>query len=159
MLLGKTIMVEEKKWKKEISAGGVVYKKENNKIFVLLINPRSRDFGPPEDYWTFPKGKQDKEGEDLKAVALREVREEGGVNAQIEAELGYVKYFRNWHGDQAFKLVHHFLMKYLDGNTEDHDQEVATAAWFPLEEAEAKLKFDTDKEIFTKAKKILDSKF
>src|ERR1041385_4443779 len=99
-------MSEEKdKWKREISAGGVVYKKESGKIFVLLVNPRSRDWGPPEDYWTFPKGKQDKDGEDLQQVALREVREEGGVNAEIEAELGYVKYFRNWHGDRAIKFV------------------------------------------------------
>jgi 8-oxo-dGTP pyrophosphatase MutT (NUDIX family) len=146
---------EKTKWKREISAGGVVYKKENGKIFVLMINPRSRDWGPPEDYWTWPKGKQDKSGEDLKQVALREVREEGGVNAEIEAELGYVKYFRNWQGDAAIKFVHHFLMKYIDGNPDNHDREVATAEWVKLDEAGKRLKFDTDKEIFEKAKKIL----
>lgn len=149
-------MTEEKtKWKKEISAGGVVYKKENNSVFVLLINPKSRNSGPPEDYWTFPKGKQDIEGENLQQVAVREVREEGGVNAEIEQELGYVKYFRNWKGDEAFKLVHYFLMKYLDGDPKDHDDEVADAGWFQLAQAEAKLKFDTDREVFEKAKKFL----
>jgi len=150
-------MIDERsdKWKKETSAGGIVYKKENGQIFILLINPKSRDFGPAEDYWTFPKGKQDKQGEDLKQVALREVREEGGVNAEIEQELGYVKYFRNWEGDKAIKFVHYFLMKYLDGNPADHDEEVAEAGWFELREAESKLKFNTDKEVFQKAKKFL----
>lgn len=146
---------EKKKWKREVSAGGVVYKKDSGSIFILLINPFSRNFGPPEDYWTFPKGKQDKDGEDLKQVAVREVREEGGVNAEIEQELGYQKYFRNWAGDEAIKFVHYFLMKYLDGNPDDHDEEVAQACWFELSQAEAKLKFDTDKEVFNKAKNIL----
>lgn len=146
---------ENTKWKKEISAGGVVYKKQDNEIFVLMINPKSRNFGPPEDYWTFPKGKQDIEGEDLKQVALREVREEGGVNAEIEQELGYVKYFRNWEGDKAIKFVHYFLMKYLDGNPDDHDEEIVQAAWVKLDEAAVKLKFNTDKEVFEKAKKFL----
>lgn len=149
-------MIEEKtKWKREISAGGIVYKKENDSIFVLMINPKSRDFGPPEDYWTWPKGKQDKQGEDLKQVALREVREEGGVNAEIEQELGYVKYFRNWAGDEAIKFAHYFLMRYLDGDPANHDEEIAEAGWFGIDEAESKLKFATDKEIFAKAKKFL----
>lgn len=149
-------MTEEKtKWKKEVSAGGIVYKKDNNAVFVLLINPKSRDYGPPEDYWTFPKGKQDKPNEDLKQVAVREVREEGGVNARIEQELGYQKYFRNWKGDEAIKFVHYFLMKYLDGDPTDHDEEVAEAAWFALAEAESMLKFKTDKDVFDKAKEFL----
>jgi len=149
-------MIEEKKkWKKEVSAGGIVYRKDNNAVFVLLINPKGRDYGPPEDYWTFPKGKQDKEGEDLRQVAIREVREEGGVNAEIEQKLGYQKYFRNWKGDEAIKFVTYFLMKYVDGNPEDHDEEVANCAWFELENADSMLKFKTDKDVLDKAKKFL----
>ncbi len=145
-------MPEEKsKWKKEISAGGIVYKKESGRIFVLLINPKSRDFGPPEDYWTFPKGKQDIDGEDLKQVAVREVREEGGVNAEIEHELGYVKFFRNWKGDEAIKFVTYFLMRYLDGNPDDHDEEVAKVEWVKLQDVDSMLKWPTDKEMFERA--------
>ncbi len=143
------------KWKRETSAGGIVYKKQDSQIFVLLINPKSRNYGPAEDYWTFPKGKQDKGNEDLKEVAVREVREEGGVKAAIEQELGYIKYFRNWEGDSAIKFVHFFLMKYIEGSPNDHDQEVADSKWFPIAEVEANLKFDTDKEMFAKAQKFL----
>lgn len=144
----------ESKWKKEVSAGGAVYKKENGKIYILLINPKSRDFGPPEDYWTFPKGKQD-DGEDLKVTAVREVQEEGGVKAEIEHELGYKKYFRNWAGDQAIKFVHYFLMKYISGSPKDHDEEIADADWFEMSEVDDKLKFDTDKDTWKKAKELL----
>jgi len=146
---------EKKKWKKEVSAGGVVYKKEGKNVLILLINPFSRNFGPPEDYWTWPKGKQDKDGEDLQQVALREVREEGGVNAVIEDELGYQKYFRNWKGDEAIKFVHYFLMRYQDGDPKDHDQEVAEAKWVAIDEVEKLLKFETDKDVFEKARKLL----
>jgi 8-oxo-dGTP diphosphatase len=149
---------EKTKWKREISAGGIVYKKDNDAIFILMINPKSRDFGPPEDYWTFPKGKQDKSNEDLKQVAVREVREEGGVNAEIEQELGYEKYFRNWKGDEAIKFVTYFLMKYIDGDPADHDQEVAEAKWFLLAEADGMLKYKTDKNVFEKARKIINVK-
>ncbi len=145
----------KKKWKREISAGGVVYKKQDGQTFILLINPKSQNFGPPEDYWTFPKGKQDKPGEDLQQVAIREVREEGGVNAEIEAELGYQKYFRNWAGQEAIKIVTYFLMRYLDGNPAEHDYEVAEAGWYELEKVDEKLKFKTDKDVFEKAKEII----
>ncbi len=153
-MVGRAVGKKMSNWKREISAGGVVYKKDNGSIFILLINPKSRDFGPPEDYWTFPKGKQD-DGEDLKSTALREVKEEGGVDGMIEQELGYQKYFRNWEGDKAIKFVHYFLMKYISGDPKDHDEEIANAGWFAIEEADNNLKFDTDKEIFKRAKNFL----
>src|SRR3989338_10403166 len=145
---------ENQKWKREFSAGGVVYKKEDGKVYILLINPKSRNFGPPEDYWTFPKGKREKD-EELAAAAVRETREEAGVEAEIEQELGYQKYFRNWKGDEAIKFVHYYLMKYIDGDLKDHDEEVANVDWFDIDEVESKLEFNTDKEIFGKAKELL----
>jgi 8-oxo-dGTP diphosphatase len=146
----------KQKWKQEFSAGGVVYKTDNNRIFILLINPCQPNYGPPADYWTFPKGRLDGEAKDV--AALREVREEGGVRAEIEADLGSVKYFRQSKDyGNAIKFVSYFLMKYQDGNPEDHDREVAEAQWFPLEEAGGKLKYPTDKEIFNKAKIKLSS--
>ena len=148
-------MSEEKvKWKREISAGGVVYKKDQGQIFVLLINPKGRNFGPAEDYWTFPKGRQDKD-EDLQVTAVRETMEEAGVKAEVEASLGYVKYFRNWKGEEAIKFVHYFLMKYIEGDPKNHDEETADAQWFDISKVPSKLKFGGDKEIFEKAKNIL----
>lgn len=161
-----------KQWKKEESAGGIVYtdarsvsrlehrdKKDpptGRQIFILLIMPKGPNFGPPEGYWTFPKGLLDVEGESKEQVAVREVREEGGVNAQIKSELGYVKYFRKseYYGN-ALKFVYFYLMEYISGNPQDHDNEVAQADWFNLEDVEGKLKWPHDKEIFAKAKERL----
>jgi 8-oxo-dGTP diphosphatase len=141
----------EIKWKKETSAGGVVYKRESNSVFILLIEPKGPNFGPPVGFWTFPKGLID-EGEDVKVAAIREVREEGGVNAEIEQELGYIKYFRRSEAfGNAIKFVHFYLMQYIDGNPEEHDAEIASADWFAVEEVESKLKFSHDKDIFKKA--------
>lgn len=148
-----------KKWKKEVSAGGIVYKKQDGRVFVLLIKPRGPNYGPPRGYWTFPKGLVDHDGEDLKETALREVREEGGVSTEIEKELGYVKYFRGASSGfyPALKFVHYYLMKYLNGDPADHDKEVAEARWFDLSEVPDNLKLPHDKEIFARAAKELNA--
>ncbi len=143
----------DKKWNKEVSAGGVVYKKENGVVFVLLIMPMGPGFSAPEGYWTFPKGKLD-DGDTNETAAVREVREEAGVNAQIESNLGSVKYFRKAPYGNAIKFVHYFLMKYIDGDPKDHDEETHEAKWFQIDEVV--LKFPTDKDIFKKAKKLLE---
>jgi 8-oxo-dGTP pyrophosphatase MutT (NUDIX family) len=142
-------MGEEKtKWKREVSAGGIVYKKESGQIFVILIMPAGRNYGPPQGYWTWPKGKID-ENEEKEATAVREVEEETGVKAKIISDLGYVKFFKNQ--DQVIKFVHFFLMDYVSGDLKDHDRETAKVEWIKLEEAESMLKWPHDKEIFAKA--------
>ncbi len=147
---------EKSIWKKEEAAGGVVYKKQDGSVFILLINPKGPNFGPATDYWTFPKGLLD--GEEKSIAAVREVREEGGVNAEVETLLGNIKYFRkSVHYGNAIKFVTFYLMKYVDGDPKDHDNEVAEAKWFEISEVEAYLKFPHDKEIFNKAKEKLSS--
>ncbi len=151
-------MAESKtQWKKEVSAGGVVYKKEADQVFILLVMPKSPNYGPPTGYWTFPKGLLDHAGELKEQVAVREVREEGGVNAKIILELGMIKYFRKSadYGN-ALKFVHFYLMEYLDGDPNEHDEEMAEANWFAATEVEPKLKFPHDKDIFNKAKLALN---
>lgn len=153
-------------WKKEVSAGGVVYKigdgsataeaSADKQIFILLIQPKGPNFGPPAGYWTFPKGLLDHEGENKEEVAIREVREEGGVNAVIKESLGYIKFFRASKAfGNAIKFVDFWLMEYVSGDPSDHDNEVAEAKWVPMEEVLATLKFDHDKEVFKRAQKFL----
>ena len=145
-------MAESAKWRKEESAGGVVYKKQNGKISVLLIMPKGKNFGPPVGYWTWPKGLS-QAGEEKKDSALREVREESGVEAEIKEDLGYVKFFRGY--DKTLKFVYFFLMEYKSGDPKDHDDEVADAEWVGIDEALEKLKFPHDKEVLERAIKSL----
>jgi ADP-ribose pyrophosphatase YjhB (NUDIX family) len=150
-------MPENKKWKKEIAAGGIVFKKENAKTFILLVMPKGHNYGPPVGYWTFPKGLADSEDDDMKITALREVKEEAGVEGEIVKELGYVTFFRGSSSgyDPVFKIVHYYLMKYIIGDITQHDKEVAEVSWFELEEVPSKLKFKHDKEIYERALKVL----
>ncbi len=149
---GTNMGQEQSKWKKETTAGGVVYKKQDGRVFILLIMPKGPNFGPPRGFWTFPKGMVE-DGEDMKVAAVREVKEEGGVEGQIEEELGYIKYFRNAGNGfgPALKFVHYYLMQYVSGDPKDHDEEIAEADWVPIEEVESKLKFIQDKDIFNLA--------
>lgn len=157
-------MTEERNWKRQMSAGGIVYKKENGpafakasarkKVFILLIQPSGKTQNK-ESKWTFPKGLIDKD-EKPQQTAVREVREEAGVGGKIVENLGAVKYIFKWQGENIFKVVQYYLMEYVSGDPSDHDWEVADARWFELSEAEKRLSYKTDKEVFGRAKKILD---
>ena len=145
----------DKKWKREISAGGIVYKKEPDQLFILLILPSGTTHNQDKK-WTFPKGLiHDKEGLSIEQVALSEVKEEGGVEAKIVSKLGSVKYTYKWENDNILKIVTWFLMEYVSGEPSDHDHEVAEARWFEISEAGKMISYKTDKEIFEKAKEIL----
>ena len=153
---------------KEMSAGGVVYRKNGDGsassagqgVFILLIMPAPRESATREAFrpvWTFPKGwVGDHTDETMEQTALREVKEEGGVEAKIIESLGEVKYFFRWQGENIFKTVEFFLMEYVSGDPADHDHEVDEAKWVPLEQVEEILTYKEDKEIFAKAKKILE---
>jgi predicted NUDIX family NTP pyrophosphohydrolase len=148
-----------RKWKRELSAGGIVYKKQDSQIFILLIEPRGPKFGPGMGFYSYPKGRiGDEDPNDTpETAALREVKEEGGVVASIVSKLGSVKYTFQWEDQNIFKIVTYYLMRYESGDPQDHDNEVAESSWFPIEEVESKLKYKHDKEIFQKAKSSLSN--
>ncbi len=133
----------------EESAGGIVFKKENSKTYIL-VTQHSAHHG-----WVFPKGLID-EGEDRATAALREVKEEGGVEARIIKELPNVEYFYKFENQSIKKKVTYFLMEYILGDIADHDWEMEAAEWLEVEQVENRLSYKTDKQVFQKAKNLLD---
>lgn len=127
--------------KREFSAGGIVFNNEGK----VLITKHSQNH-----HWGFPKGWID-EGESLEETAIREVREEGGVEAEIIDKAGYTKYMHTFNGEKIFKVVTYFLMKYISGDPKDHDWEMEDAGWFEVEEALKTLSFARDKDLLNKA--------
>lgn len=123
--------------KREFSAGGIVF---NNKGQLLLTQHSSNH------YWGFPKGRIDP-GQTSKETAIREVKEEGGVVAEIVEKVGESKYMYTLNSEQIFKVVTIYLMKYKSGDPKDHDWEVSEAGWFGPEEALKKLTFSQDKNL------------
>jgi len=137
--------VDRTEW--EFSAGGVVYRKnENGKLEILLIRVRSR--------WSFPKGNIEK-GEPKDQAALREVKEETGVDAEIVSYLGEVDYWYNSGLTRIHKFVYYYLMKYIGGDIVPQKEEIDEAKFHPIEEVEKLLSYPTDKKIFERAKKEL----
>lgn len=72
--------------KREFSAGGVVYRKDQDQIKWLVIKPAG------SEKWRLPKGLIDK-GEISVEAAKREVVEEAGVEAEVLEKIGEEKYF------------------------------------------------------------------
>ncbi len=89
---------------KEISAGGVVYRKEGDRLEMLMIEDR---YGK----WTLPKGKQEA-GEEVEETALREIREETGLRGRIVRPLMTVNYqYDDPERGTVDKDVHYFLVQ------------------------------------------------
>jgi len=138
--------------KRVYSAGGVVYKFENNGLKILLISTKDRKV------WALPKGLIEK-GEEPKETALREIKEETGIEGKIIDEIGETSYWFVLNGEKYFKTVKYFLVEYTNGQIFPQ-WEIDYAEWFSPEEAIKKITYSSDKEILKKAlEKIYEQNF
>lgn len=136
-------------WTRAHSAGGVVLRPGAGGYEFVAIRPAGHL------RWQLPKGTIDR-GETPREAAVREVREEAGVNGQIVYDLGNISYFFRVRGRPFHKQVDFFLMAYLGGNTADHDHEVDEATWFAATDV-ARLTFKSERETVEKALELLGS--
>ena len=141
----------------EISSGGVIFKKSGNSFEIALISKRKGKI------WCLPKGHVEK-GEHLTETAVREVKEETGLTGEVLDKIGDIIYWysnKDKKGDliKIFKRVYFFLIKYINGETQNHDLEVEDVQWVTIEKACKILSYNTEKGIVEKAEKILKEKF
>jgi len=139
--------------KRELSAGGVVYRRSEETVEVALIRAGQR--------WGLPKGHVES-GESIQQAAVREVAEETGLHGQVMGKLGEITYrFTNrWTEGKpvrVFKRVHFYLIRWADGDVEGHDYEVDEACWFPIETAMTTLSYATEKKILRQAQDLIRS--
>jgi 8-oxo-dGTP pyrophosphatase MutT (NUDIX family) len=113
---------------REFSAGGVVVRRFHGRPFIAAI--RLKD----GSVLALPKGHPDP-GESMADAAAREVREETGLDAELLEKLDDVRYWYTRDDDRVLKVVSFFLFRYRSGSIENHDHEVLSAEWVPLEEA------------------------
>ena len=129
----------------EFSAGGVVVR--GRSCIVIVPTRRAAD---GSKVLALPKGHPD--GEETAAdAALREVREETGVDAQIVEKLGDVRYWYMRGGRRIAKVVSFFLLEYMAGELDDHDHEVEDARWMPLERAALELTYRGERDMAARA--------
>jgi len=141
------------KTRDEVSAGGVVFRpREGGGCDVAIIRTH-------EGRWQLPKGWVE-EGEAKEATARREVREEAGVDAEVVGPLDRIEYWYVSKYDaepaRVHKLVHFYLLRYLDGSTDDHDHEVVEARWVDAAKAERMLDFKDERRMVALARAALE---
>ena len=139
--------------KEQTSAGGVVYRARGRLAEVALISVGE------EGRWQLPKGLLGRD-ESPEAAALREVREETGLECEIVAPLETVEYWYFSKGParrvRFHKRVHFYLMRYLSGETEWHDEEVNEARWVKSEDAAGMLAFKGERKAVEEALEKLE---
>jgi 8-oxo-dGTP pyrophosphatase MutT (NUDIX family) len=142
--------------RREISAGGVIWRRHqsDHRIQVVLVRPAGRDT------WVLPKGHVEP-GEAVKDAALREAREETGLQVVAGERLGDVSYVYSWHDKpglppvRIFKRVYFYLMEADGGDLSAHDAEIADAAWVDLEETPQRASHRSERELLAKARGML----
>ena len=137
--------------KREFSAGGVLLRTVAGRPHLAAVRPQ----GKPAGTWVLPKGNID-QGEKPPETAVREVREETGVEGRIVEKLGDVKYVYTWDGERIFKVVSFFLLRAGRGRIGEIEEamrvEVAEARWLPLVDAPRLLAYGGEREMAAKAR-------
>ena len=131
----------------EVSAGGVVYRRSDDGVEIVLAARRTRR---GDLAWGLPKGLIEPE-ETPEEAAVREVREETGLEAEVEASLGDIRYFYIWEGVRVRKAVHFFLMRATGGDVSLHDHEMEDVQWFPLSVALRRATYKGEREVLQRA--------
>ncbi len=136
--------------KTQVSSGGVIFRRTGDDVEIALVAVKEGSV------WSLPKGLVEKgEGDD--ETAVREVREETGLTGKVMKKIGDISYWYYIKNDNAKcrKTVHFYLLEFVSGVTSDHNWEVDSAEWFPINEALKKLSYKGDREIVEKAKEML----
>jgi 8-oxo-dGTP pyrophosphatase MutT (NUDIX family) len=128
-----------------VSAGGVVLAALRPDAQVALVAHRSVR-GSLQ--WTLPKGAQEA-GESVEETALREVREETGLEVELVGPLDTIDYWFVWAPERTryHKFVHYFLMRATGGDFAAHDHEMEDAAWFEPDQARRRMSFANERRL------------
>lgn len=125
---------------KEKSCGCIII--ENKKV--LLVYEKRRDF------WGMPKGHVE-EGETEIQTALREVKEEVGIDVEIDESKRYVlNYIIR---DEIDKTTMLYIAKPKNFDIKMQEEEIEDAKWCTYEEAIETLTFEDWKEMLRQVKK------
>lgn len=133
----------------EHSAGGVVYRWANSHYDIVVVQ-RAR-----HGDWSLPKGHVEA-AESAEQAAIREIKEETGLEARVEQPIGEVVYFfRRPNGDLIRKTVYHYLLEAETTELGGPNREVSEVRWIPIQQADQLLSYANDKEIVSKATALL----
>lgn len=138
----------------QISAGGVAFRWQDSNLEIAIVSVK------PKLRWQLPKGIVDP-GETPQVTAIREVREEAGVETDLIKLIETIEYWyrstKNGRPVRFHKFVHFYLLEYKGGDVSDHDHEVEESRWVSVEDAVEMLAFKSEREVVEKARKIIQA--
>jgi 8-oxo-dGTP pyrophosphatase MutT (NUDIX family) len=137
----------------EISAGGLVIDSSGTKG-LLIGRIDLKDQSREKLLWSLPKGHIEA-GESPEQAAIREVREETGIESEIQTSLGVIDFWFMAGGKRIHKTVHHFVFKEKGGRISPQVSEVDDVRWFPLNEIVDRLAYPDEKKLIARSKELL----
>ncbi len=138
----------------EVSAGGLVIS-ESNPSLIALISHKNRGGGLD---WVIPKGHVEL-GENYLQTAVREIREETGIESKILEKIGEISYSFKIGPKRIRKTVHHYLLQQIGGSLNAHSDptgEVVDVQWFDVGTLEEVLAHENERKIAQRALEILN---
>jgi len=137
----------------DVSAGGLVVDSTGTKG-LLIGRIDAKDAKRERLLWSLPKGHIET-GETPEEAAVREVKEETGIDSAIAKSLGVIDFWFMAGGKRIHKTVHHFLFKETGGKIAPQVSEVDDVRWFPLEEIVEKLAYPDEKKLIARSKDLI----
>ena len=136
-----------------VSCGGVVFRRNEGRLETVLCG-RSEPVR-----WSLAKGTPDP-GETPEQTALREVREETGLEVELDAPLGSIDYwFADRENDVRYhKTVHFYLMSPVGGHIDQHDPEFDVVQWFDVDEALNSMAYGNEASVLRRAMDVIMSR-
>ena len=124
-------------------AGGIVVRQDGDRLSILLVRSKKSP-----GIWVFPKGHIEP-GETAEAAALRETREEAGVDGELVGPIGEPLEFQS--GTESVS-VQYFLVR---PRAETASPEGREKQWFNLDEALGALSFESAQRLLRMASALV----
>jgi 8-oxo-dGTP pyrophosphatase MutT (NUDIX family) len=126
---------------REFSAGGLVVRQMRGRPYIAAVRVKDGTVV------ALPKGHIEP-GESGAETAVREVREETGVDSRMVEKLDDIRYWYTRDGARVLKVVSFFLLAYRSGSVRDYQRdEVDGAEWIPLDEAPKRLAYKGERQM------------
>jgi len=142
--------------REEISAGGVVFRTVTSpdggaRPVFLVIRDSYKN-------WGFPKGHVES-GERPEDAAVREVREETGIDAlALRGTIETIDWYFRFRGRLIHKVCHFYLMETEREDTKPQRSEGITACrWEPFDDAVRLISYANAREVLRRAQSLLET--
>ena len=134
---------------RETSAGGVVYRLQDGSALFLLIKDSYQN-------WGFPKGHLET-GERAEDAALREVREETGIDdLALRGRIETIDWYFRFRGQLIHKVCHFYLMETNQATTNpQHAEGITACRWVSYEDARSAISYANARKVLGRANEMI----